>query len=272
MVTDPTIVQAVAILRASATIKTHTDGAKMLAILGDFNDNDKIVYVANLGGTVYGQSFDNFLWGRIRINDAFLGDAETTSAVIAHELIHLSLAMFDEFDEEIKCREFDARYLTEIIGGFSYSDPATTGAFKTAKLTTASQLWAHYQGLLNAAKLDQTIDTILAVRTYDKIISADWVVKHVDDYGGLGNRWATSLGKFVGALVCADARPAHYAPTILKVLQAISGPYWPKAKPALGEFNRFAAMMSYIEKVSVPANGAAIDALEKKFGEKLRLF
>ncbi len=271
MVTDPTIVEAVAMLRASATIKTHSAGAKILAILDDFFANDKLMYVSNLGGTVYGESFDNFLWGRLRINEAFSGDPETTSAVVAHELIHLSLALLDEFDEEIQCREFDARYLTEIIGGFSFPDPATTGAFKTAKLTTASQLWAHYQRLLNAAKFDQLIDTILAVHTYDKHISADWVVKHVDDYGGLGNRWATSLGKFVGALVCADARPAHYAPTIVKVLQAIPGPYWAQAKPALGEFNRFAAMMTYIEKLSV-ANGAAIAALEQKFGEKLRLF
>lgn len=261
-----------AILRASATVKRHKSGPRIMTKAEQFFNAGTIVFDASLPGTRYGESFENFVWGRIRLNTAWYGHPTTAAASIAHEACHLSSTESDRVGQEQECRSFDAQFMTELIAGVSYSYPTSGAPMKTARMTAASPIWGMYQTLLAAARVDQIIDTILAIKDYPPLLDADWVVSNINAWGGLGNRWATSLGAYVCALVGANRRPAYYAPYILQVLQALPAPYWSQAKPFMGDFGKVQAMLDYIAKLPPASNAATIAGLAKKFNDKLSIF
>jgi hypothetical protein len=286
-----TVEEAIAILNASKVVKAHALGPRVMAKITEFYTKGNIVFDPGMAASKYGDSFENPIWARIRLHTAWIEHPITVATVLAHEAVHLVSNTEDQVEEELECRAFDVQLLAELkAGSISYrferpeeASLMATGPLKTAmmKLSYSSQnagaapaspIMGTYYDLEAAAKANQLIDMILAVELYASLLKAGWLVSHLNDWGGLGNRKPTTLGVFVRALVCADQRPAFFAPYILQVLQALPAGHWTQAKAAMGDFGRVQAMMTYIEKLDVPANGAAIDALEKKFNDKFRLF
>lgn len=286
-----TIEEAIVILRSSRTVKDHPLGYAMMAKVTAFQTRGQIIFDPGMDPKKRGESFENFAWRRIRLNIAWITHPVTVAAVIGHEAVHLASDTEDQVEEEVECREFDVAFLAELEAGtitYSYQRQSQASLMATAPLRTAimklpfttdgtdsdsaSPIMTDYYDLKAAARTKQLIDMVLGIRLYADLLKANWLVDHLQDWGGLGNRKPATLGLFVKCLVCADQRPAYFAPYILEVLQAIPAGSWSQAKQAMGDFGRIQSMGTYIEKLPDPSYKARLDALDASFGDKLRLF
>lgn len=262
---EATILHALCILHDSKTVALHPKGKLILDKLDQFHAEKRITFDGSMPTDVYGESAETVFVGFIRLHTGWSGHEPTAALVMAHEAVHLVEKMANEIDEELACREFDCDMITEIMTGIPYTDAA--GRKHTAQIT-GGPLFKRYNEQVMYQKANQLIDTVLALPIYAKHLDKDWVVKNLHNWGGLSNRWATSLGHYVRVLADGYVVTPTHLPQFVEVLEAIPASHWSQAKAAMGNFNAVLGYGRYA--YTLPGYGPRLDVVSKRVGEKLQ--
>lgn len=269
----PDILEAIAVIKASASFKAHPKGPATIALLDDYAKGtiigkDIIQYDPRLGPTEYGQSYSDWLSTRINISTSQVGDVATTAFIISHESVHRVLDDSDTIPGELQCRAHDAKFGAELKAGITYTSPAT-GKPATVSLA-GSTLFVEIDKTIVAATANKLIDRILTVKRYQGILTATWVAANYRTHeGGLRNRDAVTLGHYARALSADSA--GNYGPQLVDVLDAIAVPGWSAAKAAISAAGDLSALKKALHKIYMtPLAGTRITAIEKRFGINLK--
>jgi hypothetical protein len=151
-------------------------------------------------------------WGRfdIAIDVSFSGDIARTSLELVHEAIH---RLYDErvVEEELKTRNAQIDYYADLtagvrLGGRLYKAPP--GFDPDIEMQREER------------KLGRLIDVI--VSRYDKPgFDAAWVERHIDDWGGIANRWPWTKAEYIKPLLHEE--PIRYGSIVLRLLESEAG-------------------------------------------------
>jgi len=258
LVADKDIEEALAAFEASRSAKTPL-GARVAAKLREFERSNDIRY-DKLPGTTYGLS-DEFLFGKyVKVNEAYRGDVGSTSLVLAHEGVHRLLAS-KSIDEEITCFSFQVDYFVELLAGVTYTSPAS-GAAATASTSSAVAGAPSQTDVARGWGMkDQLVDYVIAMPIYQERVTETWVKSNLSKWGGLRNRWATSLGLFAKALSGWEGNSA----LVLDVLEAMrTTSDWTEVQRVVGSFGRVRDVLR--KSRNAPSAGSRMDALSKRWG------
>jgi hypothetical protein len=267
------ILEAIAVINASASIKAHPQWAAIIALLADYAKGtiigkDIIQYDPRLGPKEYGQSYSDWLSTRINVSTSQMGDIATTAFIISHESVHRVINDSDTIPGELQCRAHDARFGSELKVGITYTSPAT-GKPATVSLI-GSTLLGEIDKTIVAATANKLIDRILCVKRYQDILMANWVAANYSYHeGGLRLRDAATLGHYIRALSADSA--GNFGSALVDVLDAIAAPDWPTAKAAISVSGDLSALKKALRKVYMtPVAGSRITAIEKRLGINLK--
>jgi hypothetical protein len=266
------IIEAIAVIKASTSFKTHPRGTAMISLLDDYAKGtiigkDIMQYDPRLGPTEYGQSYSDWLSTRINISTSQMGDIATTAFIISHEVLHRVLNDADTIPGELQCRAHDAKFGSELKTGLAYISPS--GSPMRASLL-GSTLLVEVDKTILAAAQNKLIDRILSVKRYQGILKPSWVASNYRTHeGGLRNREPETLGHFVRVL--AEEGSGDYGSQIVDILNAIAVTGWPVAKVAISSTGDLSALKKALRKVYMaPSAGATISTIEKRLGINLK--
>lgn len=267
------IVEAIAVIKASTSFKTHPKGSSMIALIdnyakGTMVGKDIIQYDPRLGPTEYGQSYDDWLSTRINISTSQVGDIATTAFIISHESLHRVLNDADTIPGELQCRAHDAKFGAELKTGIAYVSPAAGTPARVSLV--GSTLLVEIDKTITAATANKLIDRILSITRYQNILTGPWVAANYRTHeGGLPNRDPATLGHYVRALSANSG--GTYGPQLVDVLDAIAAPDWPAAKAAISATGDLSALKNALRKIYMaPVGGTRITAIEKRLGISLK--
>jgi len=106
------------------------------------------------------------------------------------------------------------------------------------------------------------VDFVLSKPKYHDLVTAPWVKANLGKWGGLRNRWATSLGLFVRAL--AKDGNSENAMQILDVLDVVSQQaHWTELLRVAGDFSQVRKSLRTFR--NAPVAGRRMDNLAKKW-------
>jgi hypothetical protein len=160
------------------------------------------------------------------------------SLVLAHEAVHM---VHDRnlVEEETICRTLQLLYFDDLLQGQTYTSVVTNRAH-CARLTAASGdlsfIITTYQTQAQWRRRGQLVDHFLGkTRTYHRGVTADFVRRSIDWWGGLQNRWLTTKGLYLRALAL---EPRDDSELILRILRSFqSAAEWQTARRMVGEDN-----------------------------------
>jgi hypothetical protein len=161
-----------------------------------------------------------------------------SSLILVHEAVHM---VHDRnlVEEETMCRTLQLVYFQDLLQGRNYTS-AVTNQNHVARLTPASGdlswLISSHQKLMDWWHRGQLLDHFLGrMRSYRRGVTADFVRRSIDWWGGLRNRWLTTRGLYLRALAL---EPADDAELILRILETFrNSADWQTARRMVGTEN-----------------------------------
>jgi hypothetical protein len=147
----------------------------------------------------------------IALNDDYAGDVVDTLTTLVHEAVH---HLYDEgtLDEEMRTRNAEIDFYTELQAG------VTVGG-------VLCQVPAGWDSAIETQRdkrtLDQLIDYIVGIEWRSRWgFDAAWVAAHIDDWGGIPNRWPFTKSQYVIRLI---ESPGAHPDLLFRLLESEAG-------------------------------------------------
>lgn len=207
-----TLERAIALFAASRTASTDL-GGRVLARMRALHSDDEIAYT-DLPGDTYGRTHDEFIAGLgvpdIEINQGLSQNVVNTALTLAHETVH-HLVGGVYADEELQARQIEIEFYRELQQGIALGSDTFRAGPNTSPDIEVNIRWYDRQ---------QLIDYLLPLYQHDAFISAVWVRTHLNDWGGLSNRWRSSKARYLRVL-CESNSLGIFMADILTILESI---------------------------------------------------
>lgn len=174
----------------------------------------------------------------IKMNTYLRDDLPHLSDWLVHEGYHVSVYNDKklEIDEEIESRNLQAQYEERLFEGITCN--GKNYILKKQKETevingvpTLIEIGTQVTKFYKQNKLVDWILTIPAYRDKEDIMDASWIIKHIDDWGGVRNRtlatriyYAKFLANYGNKLFRNKSLDSDLAKTLKKIIDA-SGPF-----------------------------------------------
>ena len=181
------------------------DGKDVLATLDDLFPKRKIT-LANLQGLA---GLSDKQERTIQMDRGLLANAADLSIWLVHEAYHLTRSEL-YIDEEIHSRELQGQYWDWLVKGVKY------GA-KTYSAKATGYILEKY-------RKNQIVDWVLESDEYDKskdFLTRDWILKHINDWGGPNNRTLETSRKYARSLLDDSGRDPQTKARVGEVMFAI---------------------------------------------------
>lgn len=159
-----------------------------------------------------------------------------TACTLAHEAVHLVTATLPTLEQELMCRHLQALFFQDLLTPRMYGS-RLTGSPCTAQLTPSTPALENYirdqQRRVQAMENNQMIDYIMGVRVYRGWLTADFIIRSRDWWGGPANRRPLTRGIYLNALA-ADERGRNEHGLILDLLSGFrTALEWQEARTVL---------------------------------------
>lgn len=181
------------------------------------------------------------------------------SLELVHEAVH-SIIHRNYILEEMEARTLQVFYYREMTGlGVSNEE---TDRFVHLPVNAVPSL----QRQSDYIRRDQLVDWVLGKSTeYVESLTAAWVVNHVNQWGGIANRWATSKGHFIRVLTATYN--SAYTDLILRIMESVrpgDRDHWDEMMEHAGPRRRLQSAIEPSRQFT-----ARIAALERRWGVHL---
>jgi Na+-transporting NADH:ubiquinone oxidoreductase subunit NqrB len=200
----------------------------------------EIEFVNSSEMSSWAESQRNRVGADIRVRLDIRHDVAATAISLLHEGTHLRIRG-RAVDQEMICREMELLLYEELLSpGIAYKDHS--GTSMRAVLLMGSDFEVELQQQKLYRDNQQLIDWILHIGiqspeggTYSNSLTDTWVRSHFDEWGGVSNRWATSLRHFVRVLAPRSTEIEN-AECILKCLVQVQDhdEYWRHVTEVIG--------------------------------------
>jgi hypothetical protein len=145
---------------------------------------------------------------KVAIDEAIRRNVTRVSLTLVHEAVHV-VKDRKYVEEELLCRNTELDFFQELLYGVT-ANGVTYLATRSAFPGMETQL--------EKRKLDQLVDVVFGIY-YDEegFYDAEWVENHLDDWGGLSNRWRFTKAMYLKKLV-ADSK--SHSESVLSILES----------------------------------------------------
>jgi hypothetical protein len=186
-------------------------GARVRSILQELHGEAEIGF-AELGSSANARALEGLRsWGQydIQVNERYRHNVAMISLRLVHEAIH-HIVDRSYIDEELMARSFQIDYYNELLTGVTVD----RARFQVPRGTDND---IEAQGAKR--ELGQLVDYILSIEAYqgEGFFTAEWVVRHKNDWGGLTNRWPYTKARFVKEFL---EDPVRYAAIFMETLES----------------------------------------------------
>ena len=123
------------------------------------------------------------------------------SSMLAHESAHLANGWRRDLAEEVACHMLEACYLLDLKEGVPIKSEVHGGAYtvrfdptaepRTGWGPTARRFMSNRASMLRAVALGRLVDWVIGIG-YGQLVTAQWVRRNIDWYGGVAHRTANS--------------------------------------------------------------------------------
>lgn len=165
------------------------------------------------------------------------GKLAATSCNIVHEAVHLAHDIESYPEEEHLCRTLQILYFHDLLSARSYQSRVTGGTC-TASFLPTTPYYADYRNRWNRHLSRDLIDQLLSIEDYRRDLESDetasFIVRSLNWWGGLSNRWPSTRGYYLRSLA---SQFGDYAWTILRILESLSRQQWQAAKRCAGSMD-----------------------------------
>lgn len=195
-------------------------GAKVAQTLRDLFHDGEIAFDPK--AKYWGHSWSNLrVLPDVTVHGQFRGQLVHTSIILSHEGMHKSSGTRQTLDEELLCRWYQNEYYRELRMGVKLKTPIQGMSF--VQLLPKDDL-SRWQGIEQARTNDQLLDDMLVEdELYRSRLSADWIRRKRNDFGGIGNRWATTKGYYIKVLA-GERYDVVDAGVLVEILESINQP------------------------------------------------
>src|SRR5437879_4691318 len=142
--------------------------------------------------------------------------------------------------EELNCLHLEYSFYKDLMNGVTFSS-RVTGKHEIVKTTIPSQKGvAEEFGWFSKG---QMLDYLLSIPTYAEKLTPQFAKASINWWGGLKNRWSTTKGLYIGALV----KTRQDGVVILQILETANGqPDWDEMVRAAGGLSAVRDAIKYL--------------------------
>jgi len=186
-----------------------------------------------------------------------------TAINLVHEAVHHIARESDVYiDEELRCRDIEIGFYTELQNeGIRVGEQVVRAQQGMRPGLEQQREWRNH---------NQLVDGVMVLyRNAATLYEVGWVVQHLNDWGGLQNRWRTTKAYFLRELV---QEPGAYVDQVCQVLESIDPSHFRQIVGWVGcdDFDDGIRQLRRGLNIDWNHSNLRISELERRFNIRLR--